>query len=221
MSDPVILTKDGPDRPAPPPATLRRRARAAIARSAAGDRWLAVLIGLVLLAAGVLVALLSWRVFGAARAGRPLLDPIIVDALRAQPLVARAAAVGGSVLLVVLGLAWTARSVRPERRPDLLVDGGRAETTIVVSSAAAAEALAAQAAALPGVSRARARLVGSRDAPALRMTLWLAEDADVRGLLDRLDDTTLAAARRSLDLAALPVAVRLQLDTAATPPRVA
>ena len=219
MTEPVRLTPvDAPT--GPPRATLRRRARAAVARSLAGDRSLAVLIGTVLLAAGVLVALVSYQVFGTARAGRPLLDPIIVDTLRAQPTLARGVAVAGGLLMVLLGLIWTARSVRPESRPDLVVDGGQPETRIVVSAGAAAEAVADQADALPGVRRARVRLVGTEQAPALRITLWLTEDADVRAVLDRIDDTVLASARQSLELDALPVAVRLELDAPDTPPRV-
>ena len=76
----IDLTKPGATTPAPRPsdARLRRRSRSAVARSAAGDRWLVTLIGLILLAVGVGVALLSSGVFGSARAGRPLLDPIMV-----------------------------------------------------------------------------------------------------------------------------------------------
>jgi hypothetical protein len=218
VSDPVSLTRTPPTGPAS--ARLRKRARAAVARSLAGDRWRAVLLGLLLLAGGVLVALLSYHVFGAARAGRPLLDPMIVDLLRAEPVAFRLAAIGGGLLLVLIGLTWAARSVRPERRPDVVVDGGRPETRIVVNAVAVAEAVAAQAGGLPGVHRDRARLVGSESAPALRLTLWLTEDADVRALLDRIDDTLLASARESLDLAVLPVAVRLELDAPNTPPRV-
>lgn len=201
-------------------SALRRRSHAAVARSVAGDRSLAVLVGLLLLAAGTLVALLSYEVFGAGRAHRPLVDPMIVDVLRAQPLPARVVAIVAGVLLVVLGLVWAARSLRPERRPDLVLDGGQ-DTSIIVSSAAAAEAVASQAAALPGVGRARARLVGTEAAPALRVTLWLADDADVRDVLARLDDQVLATARDSLDLTALPAAVRLELDSAPAGPRVA
>ncbi|WP_246632143.1 alkaline shock response membrane anchor protein AmaP [Pseudonocardia nigra] len=228
MPGPVDLEKTTPIGPEPPapvepaprPATLRRRARAAIARSAARDRSLTTLIGLILLAAGVLVALLSYGVFGAGRAGRPLLDPVIVDALRAQPLVARVVAVVVGVLLLVLGLVWAARSLRPERRPDVVLDGGQ-DTAIVVSSHAVAEAVGSQAQGLAGVGRARARMVGGDTAPALRITLWLADDADVRDVLDRLNDEVLGPARDSLGLAALPVAVRLELDSGSAPPRVA
>jgi hypothetical protein len=200
-------------------ARLRKRSRAATARSAAGERTLAVLTGLVLTAVGTAVVLLSYGVFGAGRASRPLLDPLIVDALRAQPLLARLVAVAAGLTLAVLGLLWAARSLRPESRPDLRLDAGP-DTRIVVSSAAAADALAQQAAALPGVGRARARLVGPDEAPALRITLWLAPDADVRAVLDELDVRVLATARDSLDLGTLPVAVRLELDAVVPPPRV-
>jgi hypothetical protein len=205
---------------APPATGLRRRARAAVARSAAGDRSLAALIGLLLLTAGTLVALLSYGVFGAGRAARPLLDPLILEALRAQPVLARAVAIAVGLALAVLGVVWAARSVRPEPRPDLHLAAGP-DTRIVIDSTAAAEAIGRQVAALPGVGRARARLVGPEHRPALRITVWLSDDADVRTVLAALDGEVLAQARESLELAELPVAVRLELDAVAPPPRVA
>lgn len=219
----VSMEKDGsstPAVPAPPAGTLKRRSRSAVARSAGGDRSLLVVLGVVLLALGTLVALLSYGVFGAARAGRPILDPVVADALAAQLLIARIVAIAVGLLLLVLGLVWAARSLRPERRPDLVLDPGP-ETAITVDSGAAADALAAQAATLPGVGRAKARMVGSHDAPALRMSVWLADDADVADVLSRLDTQVLSSARSSLGLAALPVAVRLELDKSSSGPRVA
>jgi hypothetical protein len=201
-------------------ARIRRRSRSAVARSAGGDRWLTVLIGIVLFLVGLGVALLSYGVFGDGRAGRPLLDPIMVDTIVAQPLLWRIVAIVGGIVLAMFALAWAARSVRPEPRPDVVLNGG-AEMTIRVSSAAAGEAVAGQAATLPGVARARARLVGSAAAPALRVTLWLADDADVRGVLTRLHDEVLATARASLELPVLPVAVRLELERPQPTPRVA
>jgi hypothetical protein len=152
----VDLTKPDPATPDPnvprtrrADARLRRRSRSAVARSAGGDRWLVALIGLVLLAAGVGVALLSYGVFGTARAGRSLLDPIMVDTVGAEPVLWRVIAIAGGIVLAVLGLAWVARSVRPEPRPDVVLDGGP-DTTILVSSGAAADAVAAQAGTLAG-----------------------------------------------------------------------
>jgi hypothetical protein len=217
----LSMDKDTGTVPAPPAGTLKKRSRSAVARSAGGDRSLLVIIGLVVLAVGVLVALIGYNVLGPAPAGRPLLDPVVVDALRAQPLIARIVAIAVGLLLLVLGLTWTARSLRPERKPDLVLDRGP-QTAITVSASAAADALAGQAAALPGVGRARARMVGTEDAPALRMSLWLSDDADVRDVLDRLDRQVLSSARSSLGLGALPVAVRLELDQSApSGPRVA
>ena len=218
----IDLTKPDPTTPArrPSDARLRRRSRSAVARSAGGDRWLVALIGLVLLAVGVGVALLSYGVFGSARAGRPLLDPIMVDTVAADPVLSRVIAIAGGILLAVLGLAWVARSVRPEPRPDVVLNGGP-DTTILISSGAAADAVTAQAGTLPGVGRARARLVGSTAAPALRLTLWLTDDADVRAVLQRLDEEVLATARSALDLPALPVAVRLEVERPHPTPRVA
>lgn len=202
----------------PPSRTaLRRRARSASARSAGADRSLTVVLGIVLLAGGTLVALLSFGVFGAGRASRPLLDPLVVDAIRAQPLLFRLVAIGAGVALAIAGLAWVVRSLRPEHRPDLVLDGGP-DTTVVVRGPAVASAVGQQAGALPGVSRARARMVGRDGAPALRLTVWLdegpgADDVNIVELLRRLDDEVLAGARASLGVAALPVAVRLELDT--------
>ena len=192
---------------------LRRRARAAVARSTAGDRWLAVLVGLVLLAAGALVALLSYGVFGTGRAARPLLDPVIVDALRAPPTCPAGSRSPPGCCSSSSG--WPGRRARcaPSGGPTWCSRATRTPA-IVVSSTAAAEAVSGQAAAIPGVVRARARTVGTDDAPAVRVTLWLAEDADVRAVLARLDDEVLATARASLGLGALPVAVRLELDPA-------
>lgn len=201
--------------PAAPTKAVRRRSRAAVARSAGRDRSLLVIIGLVLLVVGAFAALLGYGVLrpllGPDAAARPLLDPAVVDAMRAQPLIARIVAIVVGLLLLLLGLIWAARALRPERRPDLVLDRGP-ETGIVVSSGAAADALAGQAAALPGVGRAKARMVGSDDAPAVRLSLWITDDADVREVLDRLDRQVLASARDALGLDALPVAVRLELD---------
>ena len=218
----VDLTKPYPTTSVPRPtdARLRRRSRSAVARSATGDRWVVALIGLVLLAVGVGVTLLSYGVFGTARAGRSLLDPIIVDTVATDPVLWRVIAIAGGIVLTVLGLAWVARAVRPEPRPDIVLNGGP-DTTILVSSGAAAGAVAAQAGTLAGVGRARARLVGSTAAPALRVTLWLTDDANVPAVLRRLDKEVLATARSSLDLPALPVAVRLEVERPHPAPRVA
>ncbi|GAA1838117.1 hypothetical protein GCM10009836_16250 [Pseudonocardia ailaonensis] len=191
-----------------------------MARSAGADRWWLGVLGLVLLVAGAGAALLGFGIFGSARGSRPLLDPVIVDALRAQPLLWRWVAIVGGVVLVVLGLVWAVRSLRPERRPDLLLESS-ADTTLLVTAGAAAEAVGARAGLLPGVGRARARMVGSAGSPALRVTVWITDDADVAEICRLLESDVVAEARDALGLEHLPVAVRLELDAARGGPRVA
>ena len=166
------------------------------------------------------MTLLSYGVFGTARAGRPLLDPIIVDTVAAEPVLWRVIAIAGGIVLAVLGLAWVARAVRPEPRPDVVLNGGPTPRSWS-APAAAADAVAAQAGTLPGVGRARARLVGSTAAPALRVTLWLTDDADVRAVLRAWTRRCWPPPGPSLDLPALPVAVRLEVERPQPTPRVA
>lgn len=207
--------------PTPPsggdPRRATRTARRAQARSAGGARWGLTLVGLVLLVAGVLTILLISGVFGADRRLRPVLDPIAVGVLTAQPMVSWIVATVAGLLLVLLGLLWAARALRPEARPDLVVDDG-AGTEIRIDASAAADAVADGALALPGVSRARARMVGSAARPAVRAVVWVDDDAEgslaetVAEVCRRLDAEVLTQVRDSLGLADLPVAVRLELD---------
>jgi hypothetical protein len=194
---------------------VSRRSRAAVARSTASDRTLVVLAGLVLLAAGVLVALLGQGVFGTYRAQRPLIDPEISSWISDNATAARWIAIAVGVALLVVGLIWAVRSLRPEPRPDVLlsdVPGSR----LSVEHSAIAEAVRADAESITGVSRARVRLVGDERRPAMRMTLWLVEDADVRDVWAEVDGRVLARARRAFAVEAIPTAVRIELDAAAS-----
>ncbi|MBN9734473.1 hypothetical protein Ae168Ps1_5611 [Pseudonocardia sp. Ae168_Ps1] len=209
---------DAGTRPVAPgnPRRAAKDARRAQYRSAGGARWGLTLLGLVLLAAGVLTVLLVNGVFGENRPQRPVFDPLVEQFLLANVTAVRAVTIVVGLLLLVLGLLWTARSLRPETRPDLVLDGGEG-TRIRISSSAAADAVADGADALPGVTRARARMVGSAARPAVRATVWVDEDVadtEVAEICRRLDAEVLPQVRDALGLADLPVAVRLELDSA-------
>lgn len=190
---------------------MSRRSRQALARSAGAERGVVAMVGLVLLAAGALGALVGLSVFGTPRSDRPLLDPAALDVLLAHPVLARLAAVAAGLVLVVLGLIWVVRALRPEHRPDLLLRSGSGGS-LRVTAAATADAVARDAEHLDGVGRARARMVGRPSAPALRMTLWLGDGADVRTIWRELEDGVLSRLRSSLGLESLPTAIRLELD---------
>ena len=190
---------------------MSRQSRNALGRSARVERTLVALIGLLMLVAGALGVLVGFTVFGGPRSLRPILDPMAVAVLRANPISARSIAIVVGLLLVVLGLIWVVRTVRPERRPDLLLRAGSAGS-VRVTAAATADAVAQDAQRLNGVGRVKARMVGKPAAPALRMTIWLADGADVRTIWQELEDDVLSRLWSSLGLPALPTAIRLELD---------
>jgi hypothetical protein len=198
---------------------VSRRSRRALARSTAGQRLVFALLGLVLLVGGVLGVLVGLGVFGEPRSTRPLVDPIALGFLRSHPLAAPVVAVAVGLVLVLVGLAWALRGLRPEPRPDLMLES-TGEVSLRVRSSAAAAAVVEDAEGLPGVGRARARLVGRPGAPALRMTLWLGDGADVRTIWRELEDGVLSRLRESLGIRSLPTAIRLELDRSADRTRV-
>jgi len=193
---------------------VSRRSRAAVARSAGGDRTLTTVLGLVLVAASVLALLVGFGVFGSFRAQRPVIDPLIVEWVSTHATAARWIAIGIGVVLFLIGLWWTLRSLRPEPRPDVSLSELPGER-LTVEHAAISDAVRHDAELIDGVSRARARLVGTPQKPALRLSLTLVEGTDVRDVWADLDGRVLARARQAFAVDALPTAVRLELDAAA------
>ncbi|GAA4862800.1 alkaline shock response membrane anchor protein AmaP [Actinomycetospora straminea] len=195
---------------------MSRRSRRAVARSAGRDRVLTTLLGLVLVAAAVLTLLVSYGVFGTFRAQRPVIDPLLVSWIGTHATATRWIAIGVGVVLFVVGIAWVVRSLRPEPRPDVALSELPGER-LVVEHAAVADAVRHDAETIDGVSRARVRLVGTPQKPALRIALTLVEGTDVRDVWADLDGRVLARAREAFAVSALPTAVRLELDASAAP----
>ncbi|HSL07675.1 MAG TPA: alkaline shock response membrane anchor protein AmaP [Pseudonocardiaceae bacterium] len=194
------------------PATTA--ARKATARAAGAQRTLVGLIGLLGLAAGAAALVVGFGLLGANRAVRPVLDPIALDTLRTYEPLARAVALVAGIVLLVLGLLWAARALVPERRPNLLLDPSP-DRRLEVSASAIADALRADAETIDGVTRARARMVGTTAIPVLRLDLWLEDGTDVRDVYHNLDTGVLTRARDSLGVESLPTAIRIELDAAA------
>jgi hypothetical protein len=183
----------------------------ALARSYGTERTLTFVVGLLALLAGVAVLVVSFGWLGTFRAQRPLLDPLAVEWLGREPEIARTVAIVVGVLLFVLGLWWFFRSLRPERKPDLELDHEHGDE-LVVTSSAISDAVQADAEAVDGVSKARARIVGEPADPALRLSLWLREGTDVKAVWEEIDTRVLSRAREALGVTTLPTAVRIELD---------
>ncbi|MBB5156350.1 alkaline shock response membrane anchor protein AmaP [Saccharopolyspora phatthalungensis] len=181
-------------------------------RGLAFERGVVVAFGTLGLVVGVVVLLVGTGLLGTFRAQRPVADPILVQWLRDHSQVALPVAIVLGIALLVVGLWWVFRAMRPEPRPDVLLERGKEALT--VTSAALTEAVRTDAEQVTGVSRARVRMAGSEHRPALRLTLSLQEGTNVRHVWEELDDKVLSRARESLGTDSLPTAIRLQLDRA-------
>ncbi|WP_256105346.1 alkaline shock response membrane anchor protein AmaP [Streptomyces sp. ODS05-4] len=120
-----------------------------------------------------------------------------------------AAAVAVPAALLVLALIWLFAQVRRPRLAEVLLDTGDGDAA-VLRGRALEGAMAAEAEALDGVSRARVRLTGRRTAPAAHLALLLEPYAAPRETLARLDGGAVRHARESAGLAALPAEARLR-----------
>lgn len=185
----------------------------AVTRSHRAERIITFGTGLMTVLVGSAVLALSYGVFGTGRAQRPLLDPIAVERIAARPELARILAIAGGTLALAFGLWWTARSVRPEPRPGIELDGAGVASLLVTSNAIA-RAVQADTELLDGVTKARVRSVGDQDNPALRLTVWLREGSDLKEVWQELNERVLARARQSLEREILPTAIRLELGVA-------
>jgi hypothetical protein len=184
----------------------------ALARSYGTERALTFVVGFIALLAGAAVLVVGAGWVGEYRARRAVLDPIALDWLGAHATPARIGAIVAGVVLFGLGLWWLGRSLRQEGRPDLALERERGEELTVTAGAISA-AVRADAEMIDGVSRARARAVGTGTEPALRLELWLSDGTDIRKVWEELDSFVLARAREALGVEVLPTAVRVELDT--------
>ncbi|MFE2601244.1 alkaline shock response membrane anchor protein AmaP [Streptomyces sp. NPDC057617] len=177
------------------------------------NRVLLALIGLALLCAGgaVLARGLGWAV----PAWWPYHSPhdvLLSHANRGRyrsdawfwPIV-----IGVLAVLVVLAVWWLLSQLRRARLAEVLVDSGDGQGALL-RGRALESVLADEAESLDGVARANVRLTGRRSAPSARIRLLLEPHASPSESLNRLATETLARAKESSGLSALPAEVRLR-----------
>lgn len=203
---------------------MSRESRAAVARSERPNRLVVGGVGALAVVGGAAALGVSAGWVGKLRAGRPLADPMALDWLRDHQLWAQVGALVAGVSMVLLGLWLASQTLRPESRPDLVLEkdlvlemdaeSEPAAGGLLVTAHAIAEAIRADAEGVPGVAEARARVVRVYDTPALRLRLRLRHGADVHAVWSDLDKRVLTRARESLGVPAIPTAIRLELGSA-------
>jgi len=128
------------------------------------------------------------------------------------------AAVAVAVVAGFLALRWLMAQGLNDTVGRLVLEKSH-DGRVEMSESVARGALEQEVADYPGVRRARARLTESSDAPHLRLTLTLDDDADVTGVWQRVRSDALANLRRSLDLEGVPAVVRMSMTAPAKNPR--
>lgn len=183
------------------------------------NRTLLALAGLVLLGGGLLLLIggldLNRRLHLHLPAGWPLTDPhhaVLTAAQRTRyvdhswwwPVV-----FGGLAVATLLALWWLLAQLHQGATGDLPVP---APTGTRVRGNALAQAIGTEAEQLPGVSRARVRMLGAARSPRARVALTLTPGTAPDPVLRALSTGPLAHARASTGLTALPADARIRVD---------
>lgn len=184
------------------------------------NRAVLTLLGLLLLAGGVLGALLGFGVFGDARQSGPVLDPEVDDFVSRNegwfwPVVAAVA-----VVLGLLALRWLLNQLRTERVSELELERDRSAGSTVLKTSAVTDALSDEVEGYRGVDSARATVRGQRGRPELVLAVGLEERADLGEVRRRIESQAIGHAREALDAEDLPVKLRLRLAAARSSSRV-
>jgi hypothetical protein len=177
-----------------------------------------LVLGVLLLAAGLFGALAGFGVFG---------DRVKNERLVANPVGRYFGAHGGwlwpivavvAALAVALALRWLWLLLfSTDRVNELRLRGPRDAGRTTVATAALTDAVRSEVAGYRGVERASARLIGDTLAPTLVIAAVLDRAVDADTLRRRIEDEAAAHARTALDDRALAVQVDLTLTDGDTP----
>lgn len=176
------------------------------------NRALLILLGLVLLAAGVAVILAGADILGDQLGNRHLLANPVAHYIGDNsawlwPIAALAAA-----LLALLAIRWLVAVLRPEPRiGHIHIAATPATGRTTLDSGALRDALTAEIETYRGVDNARIRVLGTPDAPRLAVTVRATNDSDLVALRRRLETQALQHARQALDSPDLPIRLHLSL----------
>jgi hypothetical protein len=171
------------------------------------NRAILSLFALLLIAVGLIAALISFGAFGVPAAQAPLLDNPVRFYVGRQgawlwPVIAVAAAV-----LALLAARWlTALLFSTDRVGQIRI---ATDTTLLAT--ALTDAVAEEIKTYPGVHSAKARLVGDPTIPELVISASLHLDADVRALRHRIEANAVTHARQALDKPNLRVILDLTI----------
>jgi hypothetical protein len=175
------------------------------------NRTMLILFALALIAVGAVGALAGFKVFGSATQRGTLLGNRVGAFFGDHgdwlwPVVAL-----GAAIIALLALRWLlALLLSTDRAGDFRLPRNDEAGRTTLAAGALTSAVSEEIATYPGVSSARARLIGDSSAPTLALTATLEASADLSRLRRRIEDGAVAHARQAMSDPKLPV----QLDLA-------
>lgn len=173
------------------------------------DRFLLLLLGLLLTAGGVLALLVGFGVFGSRLRHKAVLHNFISAFIGRNgqwlwPVIALVV-----LLLGYLALRWLLAQLRPTGVRDIQLEARPATGQTELAGGALISAVTGEISSYRGVAGASARFVGDELNPELRLRVQLDERADVAALRERIETSAIAHARQALDNPQLPVRLDL------------
>jgi hypothetical protein len=188
------------------------------------NRTLLTLIGLILLIVGAAVLAFGLGLLTPLlRPMLPALDPTapLLPTTVAMPVWAPYVAIVVAVIIGFLCLRWlVAQTQRRPRTGTWNVAAATATGRTRLAAATAADAIASDIQAYPGVRKATATLAGPRSAPALQLEVSIERDTSLAAIRDRITSHALPRLRHAMQLDSLPTQLLLRIDAAdSTTPR--
>jgi hypothetical protein len=173
------------------------------------NRVLLFLLGLLALAGGVVILLLSVRVFGDDWADQPVLQQQTRDFADRNAGWFWTAIGIACGLIALLALRWLFAQASTQRVASLSLEPDRRNGHTKLATGALGEAVEDEIERFRGVSRASARMLGKASEPLLRIDVKVGDDGDLGYIRNRLEEDTIPNARRAVEMPQLPVWVRL------------
>lgn len=175
-------------------------------RVGAANRAVLTLLGLLLLAAGVLGLGLATGVFGRQRTGQP----VLAETVRTFP--HRHAwfwwvVVAGAVIIALLALRWLLAQLATDRANRIDRTTNARDGYTIVHAGALSEAVEEDATSIPGVTGAAAYV--SRPLRVI-LRVVLADDADIGSVRSGLESSTIPHLRQALNQDDVPINIELR-----------
>ena len=175
------------------------------------NRFMLILLGLVLVAAGGAAMAASTGVFGSSHSRDTLLVNRVSEYFSHHGGWLWPAIAVGFLLVGLVCLRWLlALLASTDRAGDITIGPSTDEGTTILRPAALIDALTSEISAYRGVDSARGRVIGNSRDPEVVLTVTAAAAADLQALHRRIEDEALVHARQATGRPSLPV----QLDLA-------